>query len=46
MRDQLLPNWHYEHIHDDVLPSLRAAGVSEKDIDMMLVDNPRRYFTR
>src|SRR3569833_1316436 len=26
MRDQVLPNWHYEHIHADVLPALRAAG--------------------
>jgi phosphotriesterase-related protein len=44
-RQQLLPNWHYEHIHDDVLPALRAAGVSDKAIVAMLVDNPRRYFT-
>jgi phosphotriesterase-related protein len=46
VRDAALPNWHYEHIHDDVLPALREAGVSDKDIDTMLVDNPRRYFTR
>jgi phosphotriesterase-related protein len=46
MRPQTLPNWHYEHIHDDVLPALRGAGVSDKDIDLMLVENPRRYFTR
>ncbi|MFB9835010.1 phosphotriesterase family protein [Actinoallomurus acaciae] len=46
LRDRLMPNWHYEHIHDDVLPALRAAGVSERDIAAMLVDNPRRYFTR
>jgi phosphotriesterase-related protein len=46
MRDQLMPNWHYEHIHDDVLPALRAAGVGEADLDAMLVGNPRRYFTR
>ncbi len=45
LRPQLMPNWHYEHIHDDVLPALRAAGVSNADIDAMLVANPRRYFT-
>jgi phosphotriesterase-related protein len=45
-RDRLMPNWHYEHIHNDVLPALREAGVSDKDIATMLVDNPRRYFTR
>ena len=40
----LLPNWHYAHIHQQVLPALRAAGVSDDDIETMLVTNPRRYF--
>jgi phosphotriesterase-related protein len=44
-RAQALPNWHYEHIHADVLPALREAGVSDQHIDAMLVGNPRRYFT-
>ncbi|MFC5065310.1 phosphotriesterase family protein [Actinomycetospora atypica] len=39
------PNWHYEHIHRDVLPALRAAGVTDEQITTMLVENPRRYFT-
>ena len=39
-----LPNWHYAHIHQQVLPALRAAGVTDGDIDTMLVANPRRYF--
>ena len=38
------PNWHYEHIHTDVLPALRKKGVTDKQIETMLVDNPRRYF--
>jgi phosphotriesterase-related protein len=38
------PNWHYTHIHDDVLPALRDRGVSDAQIATMLVDNPRRYF--
>jgi phosphotriesterase-related protein len=45
LRPALMPNWHYEHVSDDVLPALREAGVGDKDIDMMLVENPRRYFT-
>jgi phosphotriesterase-related protein len=40
----LVPRWAYTHIHTDVLPALRAAGVSDADIDTMLVANPRRYF--
>lgn len=40
-----MPNWHYLHISRDVLPALRNLGVSEADIDLMLVDNPRRILT-
>ena len=38
------PNWHYNHISDDVLPALRERGVTEDQITTMLVDNPRHYF--
>jgi len=39
------PNWHYEHISDDVLPALLAQGVSQAQIDQMMIENPVRYFT-
>jgi len=39
------PNWHYEHISDDVLSALLDAGVTQAQIDTMLVENPVRYFT-
>ena len=39
------PNWHYEHITDDVLPALLASGVTQEQIDTMMVENPVRYFT-
>jgi phosphotriesterase-related protein len=41
-----LPNWHYLHINNDVLPALRERGVSDDDIDKMLVQNPREFFSR
>lgn len=41
-----LPNWHYLHIHNDVLPALRERGVTEEQITTMLVDNPREIFSR
>ncbi len=44
-KEQAAPNWHYEHVHRDVLPALREQGVGEEQITTMLVDNPRRYFT-
>ena len=40
----LLPQWHYLHLEQDVLPYLREHGVSDEQIDTMLVANPRRYF--
>ena len=42
----VLPNWHYLHIHNDVLPALRQRGVTEDQITTMLVDNPRAIFSR
>lgn len=44
MRDAVIPNWHYEHISDDVLPALLDAGVTQDQVDQMMVGNPRRYF--
>jgi phosphotriesterase-related protein len=46
MKAAMAPNWHYEHISDDVLPALREAGVSDQQIEQMLVVAPRTYFSR
>src|SRR6185312_9914931 len=40
-----MPNWQFGHISDDVLPALRAEGVTDEQIAAMMVDNPRRYFS-
>ena len=39
-----MTQWNYLHIHDDVLPYVRERGVTEAQIETMLVDTPRRYF--
>ena len=39
-----LPNWHYLHIHNDVIPALKERGVTDDQLTTMLVDNPRRIF--
>lgn len=39
-----MPNWHYLHIHHDVIPALKQRGVSDEQLTTMLVDNPRRIF--
>jgi phosphotriesterase-related protein len=43
---QVLPNWHYLHIHNDVIPALKARGVTDEQLHMMLVENPRKIFER
>ena len=40
------PNWHYLHIHNDVIPALKQRGVTDEQLHTMLVDNPRRIFER
>ncbi|BCW35864.1 phosphotriesterase [Arthrobacter sp. StoSoilA2] len=44
LKQQLVPNWNYRHISEDVIPALLTKGVPASDIDLMLVANPRRYF--
>jgi phosphotriesterase-related protein len=34
----------YLHISTDILPALLEAGVTQAQIDQMLVENPRRFF--
>jgi len=40
------PRWNYLHIHNDVIPALKDRGVTEAQIQTMLVTNPRRIFER
>ena len=35
-------SWRWTYIADEVLPVMRARGISDADIATMLVDNPRR----
>src|SRR3954470_10943134 len=44
LKPQVLPNWHYLHIGNDVLPALKERGVTDDQIEQMLVATPRRSF--
>jgi phosphotriesterase-related protein len=39
-----LPQWNYLHIGEEVLPHIRERGVTEAQIEAMLVDTPRAFF--
>ena len=40
-----LPQWHYTHLLEDVFPYALERGVTQADIDTMLVDVPRRILS-
>jgi phosphotriesterase-related protein len=42
--DPVLPDWRYTYLHDTVLPGLRDRGVSDDQIEQMLIRNPRAFF--
>jgi phosphotriesterase-related protein len=40
----LVANWNWKHIFKDVVPDLKKLGVSDEQIQMMLVENPKKFF--
>jgi phosphotriesterase-related protein len=40
----LMPNWTYFHVLRDVVPALLERGVTQEQVDELLVGNPRRFF--
>lgn len=38
------PNWHFLHISNDVIPALRKLGVTDGQLNQMLVENPKAIF--
>jgi phosphotriesterase-related protein len=41
----LVANWSYAHIFQNVIPQLKAAGVTGAQVDQMLIVNPRNIFS-
>ena len=39
----MFPAWHCTDIYEEVLPCLRKHGVTDEQIERMLVTDPRRY---
>ena len=40
----LIANWSYTHIFKNIIPQLKKAGVTDEQVNQMLVENPRRIF--
>jgi len=45
MMVDMAPNWSLTRIFDYVVPQLKKLGVSDRDIEHILIDNPRNLFT-
>ncbi|MEU1521017.1 phosphotriesterase-related protein [Nocardia rhamnosiphila] len=43
-RRRMNPNWRWTHIPQDVVPALRERGVTQEQIDLMLIENPQQIF--
>jgi phosphotriesterase-related protein len=43
-QDFVLPDWQFSYIHSGLLPLLRERGVSDAQVEQMLVRNPREFF--
>ena len=44
--DAVVPNWQYTYIHSGVLPALRERGVSDDQIEQILIRNPREFLAQ
>ncbi len=42
---EMLPDWRSTHIFRKIVPAFRERGMSDRDIDTILIDNPRRLFS-
>lgn len=40
----MLPDWNYLHVQKDVVPALLERGVTQEQVDTMLIGNPARFF--
>jgi len=45
-QDFVLTDWQFSYIHNALLPGLRERGVTDDQIEQMLVRNPRDFFAR
>ena len=39
-----VPNWRMTHLFENIFPELRRMGMSQEDLDHIVIENPRRYF--
>ncbi len=43
--EDVYPTWHLAHLHQDIIPEVKKQGVTQAQIDTMLIDNPKRILS-
>jgi phosphotriesterase-related protein len=41
---KIVPNWRMTHLFENIFPELKRMGMSEGDLELIVCENPRRYF--
>ena len=41
---RMVPNWTMTHLFERIFPELLRMGAQQADLDVLLLDNPRRFF--
>jgi phosphotriesterase-related protein len=44
--NKIMPNWKITHLFENIFPELKRMGMTDADLDTIVTDNPRRYFTQ
>ena len=42
--NQIAPNWRMTNLFERIFPELKRMGMTQADLDTIVMDNPRRYF--
>jgi phosphotriesterase-related protein len=42
--NQIAPNWRMTNLFERIFPELKRMGMSQDDLDLIVTENPRRYF--
>ncbi len=41
---QMIADWSYTHLFKNIIPQLKQAGITDEQLGLMMVENPRRIF--
>jgi phosphotriesterase-related protein len=39
----MAPNWNMTYVLDEIVPTLKQSGVTDEQVDQMMVEAPRRW---